>query len=36
MNNYFISKDNKSGEIVYLEYDKEDEKLNVRPSAFIK
>ena len=23
MNNYFISKDNKSGEIVYLEYDKE-------------
>lgn len=23
MNNYFISKDNKSGEIVYLEYDKD-------------
>ena len=23
MNNYFISKDNKNGEIVYLEYDKE-------------
>ena len=22
MNNYFISKDNKSGEIIYLEYDK--------------
>ena len=23
MNNYFISKDNKSGEIIYLEYDKD-------------
>ena len=30
MNNYFISKDNKSGEIVYLEYDKEGYKVPLK------
>ena len=34
MNNYFISKDNKSGEIVYLEYDKEGVYIDLKQLSF--